>query len=145
MPDFKKAATLLLVDDDHVNRIAFSRALKKLQAGNDLVTAEDGLEALEFLHNAVALNKGVLPPVIVLLDIHMPRMNGLEFCSAVSGSRCFDGLVIYAFGTADMPAAVRSALDEQVAGYLTKDKPLETLVSALASKSAAVQGAQRLQ
>ena len=53
--------------------------------------------------------------------------------------------VIYAFGTADMPAAVRSALDEQVAGYLTKDKPLETLVSALASKSAAVQGAQRLQ
>lgn len=131
MSDTKNAATLLLVDDDAVNRIAFTRAFKKLKVNYDLVSVEDGIEALDYLNSQVARHAGALPSVIVFLDIYMPRMNGLEFCAAVSSNCCLDGVVVYAFATADTPDAIRVSLDPRVAGYLTKNNPLETLQSTL--------------
>ncbi len=123
--------TLLLVDDDQVNRIAFTRALAKLNLSMDFVTTEDGFAALEYLNERIARNQDVLPPIIVLLDVYMPRMNGAEFCTALEKNPCFEGLIVYAFGTEDLPASIRSVLDAHVAGYLTKDNPLETLASVL--------------
>ena len=129
MTGCNQTPTLLLVDDDEINRIAFTRALGKLNHDLGFVTAEDGLEALEYLHERIARKNGVLPPAIVLLDVYMPRMNGAEFCNALAENPCFGDLTVYAFGTADMPVAIRSVLDAHIAGYLTKDSPLETLTS----------------
>lgn len=135
MLDRAQTARLLLVDDDQVNRIAFTRALGKLDTDISIVTTADGLEALEYLNGERERNQGVLPPVIVLLDIYMPRMNGPEFCKALKNDPCFNGLIVYAFGTSDMPAAIRADLDSHIAGYLTKDKPLETLTAVLQSEA----------
>ncbi len=126
-----EASTLLLVDDGHLNRTAFGRVFRKLNHYIDLVTAEDGLEALEYLNAELARCKGVLPPVIVLLDIYMPRMNGPELCDALRNRRGFDDMVMFAFGKAEVPAAIRSSLDTHIAGYVTRDYQLETLVSVL--------------
>ena len=63
---------ILLVEDDDVDRLTVRRAVKKLKIPNKLIMAENGEEALEMLRSMEEL------PWFILLDINMPRMNGLE-------------------------------------------------------------------
>ena len=73
-----KTVSLLIVDDDDIDAMALKRALHKLKLLNPLYRARDGIEAMELLRS------GQLPkPYIILLDINMPRMNGLEFLEAL--------------------------------------------------------------
>ncbi|MBW4548508.1 MAG: response regulator [Symplocastrum torsivum CPER-KK1] len=62
--------TALVVEDDHTQRLIISKILQKM--GLNVIFAGDGIEALELVqtHN----------PVLVVLDIVMPRMNGYEVC-----------------------------------------------------------------
>jgi CheY-like chemotaxis protein len=66
---------ILLVEDDAVDVMNVRRAFQKHHIANPLVVASDGQEALEKLRN------GALPRErrLVLLDLNMPRMNGIEF------------------------------------------------------------------
>ncbi|MGK0440489.1 MAG: CheY-like chemotaxis protein [Pseudohongiellaceae bacterium] len=72
----------MIVDDDEVDRYTLKRLLK---SGGICVSVEeacDGEEVIQFFKNTEAnrerLGQG-FPPVIVFLDINMPRMNGFEF------------------------------------------------------------------
>lgn len=65
---------ILLVEDDRVDVMAVKRSVKQLQIKNPLITASNGEEALEYLRN-----KDNLLPIFILLDINMPKMNGIEF------------------------------------------------------------------
>ncbi|MCP5002359.1 MAG: response regulator, partial [Planctomycetes bacterium] len=61
-------ATILLVEDDKNQRILYSQELQL--EGYDLVTAVDGKDALEKVHEQ--------PPDLIVMDINMPRMDGIE-------------------------------------------------------------------
>ena len=65
--------TALVVEDDHTQRLIISKILQKM--GLNVIFAGDGIEALELVqtHN----------PVLVVLDIIMPRMNGYEVCRQI--------------------------------------------------------------
>lgn len=65
--------TILLVEDNADDEELVVRALKKYKVKVNLVVAHDGLEALELL-----LNHKRPPPALVLLDLKMPRLDGLE-------------------------------------------------------------------
>ena len=65
---------ILLVEDDRVDVMAVKRAVRELKITTPLVTAANGEEALAYLNDA----SNTLP-AIILLDINMPRMNGIEF------------------------------------------------------------------
>ncbi|KAF0199903.1 MAG: response regulator receiver [Bacteroidetes bacterium] len=69
-----KNKTILLVEDDMIDAMTVKRALKELNVINPVDTVENGEEALEFLRDS----KNELPGII-LLDLNMPRMNGIEF------------------------------------------------------------------
>ncbi|SMP67312.1 Response regulator receiver domain-containing protein [Neorhodopirellula lusitana] len=65
--------TILLIDDDEVDQYLCERVFKRSDFSATLLTASDGVEALELLRDAETL------PDLILLDINMPRMNGHEF------------------------------------------------------------------
>ncbi len=66
---------ILLVEDNPDDEALTLRALKKNDISNEVVVAHDGVEAVEIL---LGSSNGHAPPAIVLLDLKLPRMDGLE-------------------------------------------------------------------
>ena len=118
-PDIEatKTVNLLIVDDDDIDAMALKRALHKLKLLNPLYRARDGIEALELLRT------GKIPkPFIVLLDINMPRMNGLEFLEALRADPELTHAVVFVLTTSKSDEEIMAAYREHVAGYLLKQR-----------------------
>jgi CheY-like chemotaxis protein len=77
----KKLSSVLLVDDDPLTNDLNERLLRQLEVADDYHTAGDGEEALAALQR-LAANANPNCPVLVLLDIKMPRMDGMAFVDA---------------------------------------------------------------
>lgn len=112
-----KTASLLVVDDDDIDATALIRALKKLKLLNPLYRAKDGLEAIELLR------AGTIPkPFIILLDLNMPRMNGLEFLEELRADPELTEAVVFILTTSKSDEDITAAYREHVAGYLLKQR-----------------------
>jgi CheY-like chemotaxis protein len=112
-----KTISLLIVDDDDIDATALRRALHKLKLLNPLYRAKDGVEALELLRN------GEVPsPYIILLDINMPRMNGIEFLEVLRADPNLTHSVVFILTTSKSDEDILAAYREHVAGYLLKQR-----------------------
>lgn len=112
-----KTISLLIVDDDDIDATALRRALQKLKLLNPLYRAKDGVEALELLRN------GEVPsPYIILLDINMPRMNGIEFLEVLRADPNLTHSVVFILTTSKSDEDILAAYREHVAGYLLKQR-----------------------
>lgn len=78
----EKVINILLVEDDEVDVMNIKRAFSKSKIANPLYVARDGLEALEMLQGSNGQNP-IIPGTrrLILLDLNMPKMNGIEFLS----------------------------------------------------------------
>lgn len=122
--------TLFLVDDDEVSVMAVSRALKKLRIVNPLVTAKDGLEALEILRGENGRER-LRAPYLVLLDINMPRMGGFEFLEVVRDDPELSRMVVFVLTTSSDDEDIETAYQYHVAGYVVKSDAERTLQQAI--------------
>lgn len=110
-----KEVTLLIVDDDDIDAIALERALVKLRWRNKVQRARDGREALDLL------KAGAIPaPYIILLDLNMPRMNGLEFLEALRTDPALTHNVVFVLTTSKSDEDLVAAYRKHVAGYVFK-------------------------
>ena len=117
----KQTVRILLVDDDEIDVEAIRRALRKHSMTNPIRVAKDGLEALAVLRGEAGFER--LPrPYLVLLDLNMPRMNGLEFLEEIRRDPLLHDDIVFVHTTSDNSGDKRAAYKRNVAGYLVKSK-----------------------
>jgi CheY-like chemotaxis protein len=105
---------ILLVEDDSVDQMTVKRALRELRITNPLVIAESGEEALTMLASREEL------PCMALLDINMPRMNGLELLAAMKGDERLRRIPCVMLTTSTDDRDRFESFDKSVAGYMVK-------------------------
>ena len=112
--------SILLIDDDEVDAEAVRRSFRLHQLPNQIIHALDGLEALDLLCGKAAIPP--LPkPYIILLDINLPRMNGLEFLRQLRQDPDLKSSVVFVLTTSNRPEDKVAAYQKQVAGYILKE------------------------
>jgi CheY-like chemotaxis protein len=89
---------LLLVEDDEVDIQGLKRAFTKSRIGNPITVARDGIEALEILRGQNGREK-LAKPHLILLDLNMPRMNGIEFPEAIRNDNELKTTVVFMITT----------------------------------------------
>lgn len=119
--DNSEAVTILLVEDDEIDSEAIRRAFRKLKIANPMVLAKDGIEALDHLRGTNG--QATLPrPYLILLDLNMPRMNGLEFLAELRADPTIADSIVFVLTTSDLDADKVKAYGHRVAGYTLKNK-----------------------
>ena len=124
---------ILLVEDDEVDVMNVLRAFKKTNITNPLYMAANGLEAL------VMLRGNGKPPVIplerrlVLLDINMPKMNGLEFLRELRADPQLKQIPVIVLTTSNEDRDKVEAYNLNVAGYILKPVAFSSFVEAVAT------------
>jgi len=111
-----KKNTILLVEDDELDIISVQRTLQKLDIEYELYTAFNGKEALAML---VGPGKNILPDVI-LLDLNMPKMNGIEFLKAIRDNPALKHIKVFIMTTS--AETIDRVTTEQIgiSGYIIK-------------------------
>ena len=120
---------ILLVEDDEVDVMNVKRAFERNKITNPLYTAENGLDALEKLRN------DHIPGVrrLVLLDLNMPRMNGIEFLRELRSDPALRGTPVVVLTTSDDERDKVEAYNLNVAGYLLKPVTFINFVEVMAT------------
>lgn len=121
---------LLLVEDDEVDVQGLKRAFAKSRIANPITVARDGVEALEMLRGENGHEK--LPkPHLILLDLNMPRMNGIEFLEAIRADDDLKCSVVFMITTSKADEDKARAYGHNVAGYIVKQDPANTFMEAV--------------
>ncbi len=127
-----KLINILLVEDDEVDVMNIKRAFKKNNITNPLFRAVNGLEALAMLRG-----EGVEPivplPKIILLDLNMPKMGGIEFLKVLRADDRLAGISVFVMTTSNEDRDKVEAYKLNVAGYILKPLSMDQFISAVAT------------
>jgi CheY-like chemotaxis protein len=113
--------TVLLIDDDKVDVMAAERSFRELKIANPIIGAANGIEALDLLRGDNGQTK-ISKPYVVLLDLNMPCMNGLEFLEELRADPALRSSLIFVMTTSAAEADRVGAYDKNVAGYILKSQ-----------------------
>lgn len=125
--------TILLVDDSEDDTYIFQRAWKNAGITNPLSVVGDGDQAIAYLRGADPYEDRRQHgfPLIVLLDLNMPRKNGFEFLEWVRQQPALRFLTIEVLTSSMRPKDVERALELGANSYLVKPGKLDDLVKLL--------------
>jgi len=123
-----RALNILLVDDDEVDVIIVKRAFGTANVTNKLFIARDGIEALEMLRG----DEMPKDRRVMLLDINMPRMNGIELLREIRQDAALKGLSVIVMTTSTEERDRVEAFKLNVGGYIVKPVTFRAFVEAMA-------------
>ncbi|MFV5685255.1 response regulator [Flavobacterium sp. GB2R13] len=118
-----KLVNILLVEDDEVDVMNVKRAFSKNNIKNPLFVAGNGVEALEMLDDKI-----IPLPKIIILDINMPKMNGIEFLKILRESERLKNISVFVMTTSNEDSDKIKAYNLNVAGYILKPLSFEKFV-----------------
>lgn len=110
-----KSVSIILFEDDDVDAMGIQREFQKQRLANPIFRVKDGMEGLELMRS----NK-VRKPYLVLLDLNMPRMNGLETLKELRKDPQLTQSVVFVLTTSKDDEDVLAAYREHIAGYIVK-------------------------
>ena len=120
----KESVTIVLVEDNDVDVMGVQRAFKQSGFANSIVVAADGIEALAKLRDG-----SIGKPYLILLDLNMPRMNGIEFLQEVRKDPQLKKSIVFVLTTSSAPDDQSKAHEQNVAGYIVKGKEVGSFVN----------------
>ncbi len=121
-----KALRILLVEDSPSDVRLIREALKQTPVPVDITVARDGVEAMDYLHNA---DKGIVDrPDLVLLDLNLPRKNGREVLAEVKGSPTLKQIPVLVMTSSRSDEDVSIAYSLNANCYITKPGDLHEYV-----------------
>lgn len=124
----EQAVHILLVEDDEVDREAIVRGFRKQRIANPVTVVGSGVEALHVLRGESGFAR--LPrPYLILLDINMPRMTGLEFLEVLRNDSELKCSIVFMLTTSNRVEDKVAAYNRQIAGYLLKSRAGEDFVN----------------
>jgi len=106
---------ILLVEDDQVDTMTVTRALKEIHVTNKLMHVENGEEALDYLQDSTSDK-----PCIMLLDLNMPIMNGIELLKVVKNDQQLKRIPVVVLTTSEEQQDKVNSFNLGIAGYMTK-------------------------
>ena len=107
--------SILLIEDDRIDAMTVTRALRDLGSTNPLHHVTDGEKALSFLVDPASPR-----PMLILLDLNMPRMNGAEFLAVIKADDLFRAIPVVVLTTSQEDRDRLRAFDLSAAGYIVK-------------------------
>ena len=108
-----REVNILVVEDDQIDVKALLMAFKKLKIANPVTVAKDGLDGWEMLQD--------LPrPYLIILDINMPRMNGIELLEKIRADENYHDSIVFVLTTSTDDKDKFEAYNLNVAGYMLK-------------------------
>jgi CheY-like chemotaxis protein len=129
-----RIVNVLLVEDDEVDVMNVKRAFKRNNISNPLYVAGNGLEALAMLRGTAA-QSSPLPSSrrIILLDINMPKMNGIEFLQELRNDQDLRSIPVVVLTTSDEDQDRVEAYRLNVAGYILKPVTFSNFAEVMAA------------
>lgn len=115
---------VLFIEDDMIETMKLQRAISKFESKHKIVEAKNGEEALEIL-------KGGEVPDIILLDLNMPRMSGIEFLSHLKSDERLKYLPTIILTTSENRVDLLKCFEIGIAGYIIKPLKYEDYESKL--------------
>ncbi len=110
----KTLRSILLIEDDQVDALTVKRAFKELNIENNLVVVSNGEQAFDYLKS----NKN--NPGYILLDLNMPRQNGIEFLKLIKKDIRLKKIPIIVLTTSTEESDLMECYNLSVAGYMIK-------------------------
>lgn len=114
-----KVISILLVEDDQLDAMDIKRSLDKMNIFYKMIVAKNGEEAIAILNGQREQVFDALPDII-LIDINMPRMNGIEFLQVVRETPEWKGIKCFMITTSDEKVDKEAARKLGVSGYIVK-------------------------
>lgn len=114
-----RTVNVLLVEDSEIDREAVQRAFTRHKIVNPIRTAADGVEALDILRGTGG-HPPLERPYLILLDINLPRMNGIEFLRHLRADEALHDSVVFMLTTSKSDADRMAAYGFNIAGYMIK-------------------------
>jgi CheY-like chemotaxis protein len=115
----KDVKNILLIEDDYLDVESVRRTLRKLNVPHNLYVAHNGVDGLAILtstHETIQID----PPDLILLDINMPKMNGLEFLKIIKSYYSLKNIPIFIITTSDEDYDRISMEMLGITGYIIK-------------------------
>jgi CheY-like chemotaxis protein len=122
----RSSKPILLVEDDRLDAMIVKRALDDLKVTNKLVHTTNGEEALEYIRN-----KENEKPCLVLLDLNMPKTNGVEFLRIVKADEVLKRTPVVVLTASTEEQDVIETFKLSVAGYIVKPVDYMRFVEAM--------------
>jgi CheY-like chemotaxis protein len=122
----RNSKPILLLEDDTVDAMTVKRALKDIKVLNPLVRTANGEEGLAYLRDEKNEK-----PCVILLDLNMPKMNGIEFLKVAKGDEKLKKIPAIVMTTSKDDKDWIQSFNLNVAGYIVKPIDYQKFVEAI--------------